>query len=382
MLDSIKEFTMPVLRENNPEWYIEFYAFDPSLGQMRRKKIKVNRLKKASERRTYAKELIKRLTEQLMHGWNPCIEAASNEELRSFADVCNSYDSYINKMYADGLYRKETYAGYKSYLKNMIEYNGMRTIPIYYIYQFDRRFCQDLLDYMFIERNCSAQTRNNYLGFLRVFAGYCVTKCYLSHRVTDGIEPIPKRLMRKSRTVIPPEVVRKIRKWLYDRDRNFLLACYILYYCLIRPVEQTRLRIRDINVKESTITVPAEASKNRMEQTVTLPKKVLLYMVDMGLFRFPSDWFIFSDGLRPGRTQIDPKIFRDRWAKVKRGLKLRPEWKFYSLKDTGITEMLDKHTASISVRDQARHSSLEITELYTRHNRKANSELLNYDGSL
>ena len=52
------------------------------------------------------------------------------------------------------------------------------------------------------------------------------------------------------------------------------------------------------------------------------------------------------------------------------------------MKDTGITEMLDAKMASITVRDQARHSSLAITELYTRHLQKANPDVLDWEGSL
>ena len=158
--------------------------------------------------------------------------------------------------------------------------------------------------------------------------------------------------------------------WVF-RERNekhFLLACYLLYYCFIRPVEMTRLRVRDFNLKESTITIPAESAKNKTTQTVTVPKKVLLYAIDLGIFATPMDNFIFSYNLRPGRTE--------------KPLGLKKEWKFYSLKDTGITEMCDRNMATIAVRDQARHSSLAITDIYTRHSSKANQEIVKLDGAL
>jgi len=39
---------------------------------------------------------------------------------------------------------------------------------------------------------------------------------------------------------------------------------------------------------------------------------------------------------------------------------------FYSFKDTGITHMLEKTNDTLLVRDQARHHSIAITDLYTR----------------
>ena len=42
----------------------------------------------------------------------------------------------------------------------------------------------------------------------------------------------------------------------------------------------------------------------------------------------------------------------------------------------------NSRVASITVRDQARHSSLAITELYTRHLQRANPDVLEWEGSL
>lgn len=377
---AIRSFTVPAYHETVGCSFVEFYAFDPERGQMRRKRIKVNRVKGLTNRRSYARGLIKRLTEQLNNGWNPWI-AGDVSNLYTFEDALERYESHIQKMNAGGYYRKETYAGYKSYIKILREYIAKKR-PIYYCYQFDRRFCVDFLDYVFIDRNNGAQTHNNYLNFLRVFSGFLVEKSYLTSKPTDGINPINKRLFSKERECIPPAVVGTIADYCKEKEPDFLLACYLLYYCFIRPVEMTRLRVRDFNLKESTVTIPAECSKNKQTQTVTIPKKVLLYAIELGVFSAPVGDFVFSYRLKPGPTEIDPKHFRDHWENVRKALNLRKEWKFYSLKDTGITELLDNNTASIAVRDQARHSSLAITEIYTRHRTRANKDLLDIDGSL
>ncbi|MCM1310816.1 MAG: tyrosine-type recombinase/integrase [Bacteroides sp.] len=379
-IDAARSFTIPIFRRTLNCDYVEFYAFDPDQGRLRRKRIKINRIEGSSNRRTYARGLIKRLTEQLNNGWNPWI-AKDVSNLVTFEEAMQRYESHLEKMIASGYFRKETYSGYKSYVKIMRQYI-MHRRPLYYCYQFDRKFCVDFLDYVFVDRNNGAQTRNNYLNFLRVFSGFLVEKDYLKTRPTDGINPISRRLYQKERECIPTTVVSKIADYCKDNDPHFLLACYLLYYCFIRPVEMTRLKVRNFNIKESTVTIPAECSKNKMTQTVTLPKKVLQYAIELGIFSAPMDDYIFSCKLKPGMETIDPKIFRDHWEKARKTLKLKKEWKFYSLKDTGITEMLDNNTTSIAVRDQARHSSLAITEIYTRHRTGANKDLLDIDGAL
>lgn len=380
---SARQFDLPTLKENGAGCYIEFRAYDPEKGKMRRKTIKLNRIKGLTNRRTYARRVIKRLTEQLNHGWNPWI-ANDTSDLVVFEDTIKRYEAHIEKMLASGYFRKETYDGYKSYVKIMREYISKKR-PTYYVYQFDRKFCVDFLDYVFIERNNGAQTRNNYLNFLRVFSGFLVEKGYLKSKPTDGISPISKRLYKKERECIPLEVVGRIAEYCRVKEPDFLFACYLLYYCFIRPVEMTRLRVRHFNLHACTLTIPGELSKNKTTQTITLPKKVILYGIEIGVFSAPADDFIFSYRLKPGRDEIDPKHFRDHWENVRNALGLKKEWKFYSLKDTGITEMCDKEVAPRSVKDQARHSSLAITDIYLEKRKKnapGNKNIIDYDGAL
>lgn len=379
-IDNALQFTPPEYKENEAGAYIQFYAFDPERGKLRRKTIKINRIKGANNRKKYARGVIARLNEQLSRGWNPWI-IADTSNLHTIVESLNRYDDYINKMFENSLYRKETYVGYKSYLKILREYIDKHS-NCYYTYQFDKQFCVDFLDYIFIERNNGAQTRNNYLNFLRVLSGFFLEKGFITTKPTDGIKPISKRLFKKERTRIPAKVVKEIAKYLKEYDPRFLFVCYLLYYCFIRPVEITRLRVRDFNLKKCTLTVQGECSKNKETQTVTVPKKVIMFGIEQGFFSAPMDDFIVSEKLRPGTIEIDPKIFRDHWATVRKALRLKPEWKFYSLKDTGITELLEANMPSIEVRDQARHSSLSITEIYAQRSTKVNEEILDLDGAL
>lgn len=60
------------------------------------------------------------------------------------------------------------------------------------------------------------------------------------------------------------------------------------------------------------------------------------------------------------------KSFRDYWLKVvRKELHFPDTYQFYSLKDTGITEMIHQLGDTLMVRDQARHHSVAITDKYT-----------------
>ena len=97
-------------------------------------------------------------------------------------------------------------------------------------------------------------------------------------------------------------------------------------------------------------------------------------MLELEVFSNPSDWYLFSDNFKPGNKYRSGKQFTDAWTKLRKRFGWPEEYKFYSLKDTGITDMIRDHTDLLAVRDQARHHSLEMTNLYTPFETKEANE--------
>lgn len=75
-------------------------------------------------------------------------------------------------------------------------------------------------------------------------------------------------------------------------------------------------------------------------------------------------------------------IFRDRWLIVRKDLNFPVSYKFYSLKDTGISDTIDKAGLTIA-KDQARHSSVHVANAYCRKNQQSvHPELIDFEGDL
>jgi integrase len=350
------------------EWYIGWYSYDPILQTQRRKKIKLNHIQNKIERRKYANDLIARVYEKLRRGWNPWIASEDSKSYSTFIDVCNHYDKLITKKAEDGIYRPDTYTSCMSYLRNLKKYNENLKIPITYIYQFDKRYIVDFLEYVYIDRKNSAQTRDNYLAWLKLFSAFIIQHDYLKEKPTEGIETFSKWTKKKEREYLPEDVLLKVRKRMEENNKHFLLASYILFYMFIRPKEMSRLKIRDIRLKNRTIVIKGEQSKNHRTATLTLPVKIVHLMLDLNIFDSPGDFYLFSKKMKPGEEYANEKQFRDYWHHhIRKPLRLPDKYKFYSLKDTGVTMMLRANTDIISVRDQARHSSILITDTYTPH---------------
>ena len=144
------------------------------------------------------------------------------------------------------------------------------------------------------------------------------------------------------------------------------------------------IKVGDFNIAKKTLYLHGSIAKNHNDALLTLPDHVIKLMIDLRIFDSPGQYFLFSNDFRPGKERKSEKTFRDYWSRyIRTSLNLTDRYKFYSLKDTGITNMLRANTDILTVRDQARHSSILITDIYTPKDiQQANQLLLNYKGVL
>lgn len=370
----------PVLHQAS-ECYVSFSAFDPNVGKMRMKKIMLDHIKGKRQQRMYGMELIKRLTQKLLEGWNPWIEASQPEEYAKFEEVSKKYETYLNRLVKEGGLKpcsRDNYLGKISFLSKWIKEKDIKLI---YIYQFNKNIISQFLDYILVERNNSLRTRNNYIIWLKSFSSYLMERGYITNNPTLGIE-ISRKVGPKHREVIPDKTLLQIKSYLEKENKHYLLSCYMLHYLFIRPHEMAFLKIADISEKKKTVTLRGTYTKNGHDAVITIPNHVMDLMRDLKIFSYPKNFYLFSKKFVPGTAQIPIPQFAKFWKRnVKKALGLKVSYKFYSLKDTGITNMIKAKTDLLSVRDQARHSSVEVTNIYTPQEcLEANAALIGYEG--
>lgn len=355
-------------------------AYEPLSGKMKRKKIMLGRIKGRKAQRDYANGIIQRLTEKLLGGWNPWIDNGKSAEYTTFETVCDDYKTYIARLTKEENLREESYTSYSSFMKI---FENWAKEKIKYVFQVDRKLISDFLDYVFIERENSIQTRNNYLSWLRTFSTWMMQRGFVNANPTAGLVVINKRNRHKNRTVVDDDTLKRIHDYLEKNNKYYLLACYFLHYIFVRPREMSFIKIGDINLKGPTLKLHGKHTKNENDATLTIPKKVVMLMLDLKVLEQPTSYYLFSEDCKPGRERCSEKQFRDYWNNhLRKDLDLPKEYKFYSLKDTGITNMLKSKMDVLTVRDQARHSSISITDLYTPNNNKVNKSILEYEDEL
>ncbi len=236
------------------------------------------------------------------------------------------------------------------------------------------------LDYVFLDRGVSPRTHNNYRTWLRSFTSWMRRQHLLEGDPLDGVPPM--REQGKIRQPLPAAMLRQIREHMAAHDRHFLLAVMMEYYSFIRPEELSQLQVGDIDVKRHAIHVRASISKNGKAEMVGLNTAIVSLMRELGTLRAPKDWYLFSNRLHPGKVRLDSRAFRDRWARLRRRLGIPREYQFYSLKDSGIRALANS-AGIVIARDQARHSSIAVTNKYLQgRDRPVHSETIRFKGAL
>lgn len=69
----------------------------------------------------------------------------------------------------------------------------------------------------------------------------------------------------------------------------------------------------------------------------------------------------------PGKEPLNPKRLAKKWSKMRERLDMPKEYQLYSLRDTGIVDLLQANTPINDVMLQAGHANLEMTSIYVKH---------------
>lgn len=348
-------FTYPKLHTGK-SWYVDFTSHDPATGTMRRKKYMLDSIPKISERRKRAAELTESLLKLLRQGWSPWVNVDDNRGYTLLSEALEKYEKSLEKQP-----KLKTRQSYSSRLNVLREYIGQLVLPPKYVYQFNTSFVSDFLDWLYLDREVSGRTRNNYRGWCSSLAAFFIEREYISGNPVEKIKMVPEDT--KKRQPLTAAMLAQLKKHLAVKHPVFLLACMMEYYTMIRPEELTNIRIGDISVKEQTVFIAAQYSKNKRDGKVGLNDELIRMMLDMGLFAHPSQCYIFGDKLRHCETKASSEIFRRQWLKVRAALRWGDEYQFYSLKDTGIRDLANAKGIVIA-RDQARHSDISTTNKY------------------
>lgn len=373
-VSEVLDFTYPKLHTGK-SWYVDFTSFDPAVGKMKRKKYMLDNIPKITERRKRAAELIEALIKRLRSGWSPWVSIEDNRGYTLLSEALDKYSASIDRMD-----KYKTRKSYSSRLSILREFIDSRLLKPRYVYQFDTAFVSDFLDYIYLDRECGARTRNNYRGWCSSLAQFFIERQYISSNPVDKIAPLTEQ--PKKRQPLTAEMLKKLQAYLSENDPFFLLACRMEYYTFIRPEELSHIKLKDISIAEQSVFVSADFSKNRRDGKVGLNDEIIKLMIDLKVFQRDNECYLFGKNFEPSSVRASSDIFCKRWAKVRSRLGWSDDFQFYSLKDSGIRDLANDGGIVIA-RDQARHTDVSTTNKYLQgKDQTVHNETKHFSGNL
>lgn len=361
-------------KQSNDNWIIVFYWKPINGSKMKRFRRRVKYMSSKKDRVKYAKIKIAHLNTLLESGWSPIDDRISFTG--SFIDVMDLYLEACKKKYANDKLRFDTLRTNSSFINSIKLYLDIYKMQSMDCKLFTRKFVLDYLEHKEYKDKVSQRTINNHLSFMFTLNKYMIDKEMIDTNVVIDI-PTRKINSQKIRQRIPEETKQVIFNHIKEKSTAFYTLCLMTYLCFIRRTEITKLKVKNIDLAQSLIKVPASISKSKKDGYVTIPSQYTIILARHIKYSDPEDFIFSHDKFEPGQVQMKPRKISDYWYSIRKKLELPVEYQFYSLKDTGITENFEKGIPAIKIRDQARHENISTTEMYAPKKQKADDTIRN-----
>lgn len=350
-----------VVKHNAHGWSIEFYAIDPSTGKLKRHAMKLNALRKhytsLVDFKQHVTRICMKINGDLAGGWTPFGESRNARMLISVRMVA---DTYIKEKEAE--LRPDTMRSYKSFRKVFTDWvdaecKGMSIGSV------NRLVAVRFMDHLF-EGGLRGRAYNNRLKQGRAFFSWCVEKCYAKENPFSTIKT--KREEPKKRIVVTPDARAQINNYLETRSPGQKILFLLVFDSLIRPMEAWRLKIENVHLDECYIQIDESISKTHFSRIATLTPQTVAMLRDM-ISGHGKDEYLFGPKYAPGKKHIRYQNFREDWARMREELHLPKQMQLYSLRDSGIREMLKSGIDALTVMQHADHHDLSMTTRYANH---------------
>lgn len=262
--------------------------------------------------------------------------------------------------------RPDSMRSYKSICKQFLSYLKLKKLEDMHIQEFKKVNALQYLDFLVNTKYLRNRTYNNYLKSTQAFFQWAVEQCYIEVNPFSLLKT--KREQEKIRTLVDSNSRKRIVEHLEKNgDIGFLVVCNLIFMSLIRPQEIRRLKIKDVDLKNKCINLDSSITKTHYARTCALSDQLIELLMRLHIDRFPLDYYLVGKDFVPN-SEIIPKTYYSRkWVKVRKALNLPNEMQLYSLKDTGITTMLENGVPAITVMKHADHHDLAMTQRYANH---------------
>ena len=357
-------YTPPILKKTASRGeHIEYYVYNPVTMKMERQRIRLEKLshqfKNRSQYKQMVMQLMMNLTGKLAGGWTPYGE---NQNVAEYTPINKAIEAYIADKSRD--LRKASMVSYISVAKIFVEWLITQNIHEMASHLLNQRTCQRFMDELRDRPKFNNNTYNTYLKKYRACFAWMVDRGYCKENPFEKIKTLKKQ--EKIRQLIPVDaretVINHVRT---SKHPNYEIVMHLIFTSLIRPSEIERLQVRDVDLKNKCIHIPANKAKTHKDRDAALSDTCIAMLIP--LLSKPGilpTWYLINSNYECGPEPCYHSMFKKHWMKIRKDCGLPDEMQLYSLKDSGITEMLEAGVSINQVKEAAGHADISTTNKY------------------
>lgn len=257
-----------------------------------------------------------------------------------------------------------TVKAYNTTLERFREYLNAKRLHHQLIQSISPRLVNGYFDWLKAEKNVSNATANNYRTYFRTLVNVLIER-------EEIIKIDPSRNVPKLKTksayheIYLDDQIEDIKKHLTTENPHLWLLCQFVYYCFLRPRKEARL-IQIKHIKQNNVLAITEDISKTDIRFPIIPTALQSALSQWKLEQYPNDYYLFSQGGRPGPVPPYINYWGKQWLKVREALGLSENMTLYSWKHTGACKLYLATKDPNKVREQCGHTSLETTLVYLR----------------
>jgi len=348
-------------------WFVFYYYKNPDTGKYERfREMISSTLKTRTARYTKAKELKEIINKRLLQGFNPY--AGNDPRQTNILDGI----TYVEEMQSTLRTRtRHTYSCVLRRFREFLEDDNVRLAKLT-VEEFNYMHAQRFMDYYMKKHKVTNRTHNYVAMHLKSCFNLLVEREWI---LVNPFKKIKKLEVEQTEIVaFTDDELQILRENLPEYNFDLNIVAGLIYYCFLRPAEIVRLQVYHFHIDEGFISVPANVSKNKKQDTVDIPENFLEDLRQLDL-NFPPTHYVFSRHLKRGDKEVAPTRIAEHWREFANEFGISK--KIYALKHTGNGKAVE---SGISVRDlqlHNRHSNLDMTQRYLdRFSRKPSTKVV------
>lgn len=372
---NIFPFTEAKLRDFNGDvskkWYIEFAAWDVQKNKKKRSRNwDVNKYHTAASRYRFAKLALSQINNKLELGYHfDSVKRRIDEEKKQIdKDLKKSGKKTVVFLLFHGLQiikeqrRNGTFLAYKSSLNKFCGFLEEKNLKHISYSQLNKTIILQYIDYCY-KQGRKGVTINSDIAACKSITNMLIERNFVEINPFIGIKKQIEIVSKQhfpyndeQKTQIKESVLKEAPElW------NFILFVYYLY----TRISETRL-LKVWNVKGKKLFIPAEISKNKKNEYVSIPEPLQKIIKSMKLERWNPNFYIFGiDGV-PAEKPASKNHYSKKYRTILEKLHYSEHYTLYGWKHSGNVDAYLSGVGVKGLQQQNRHYDLTMTDKYLK----------------